>query len=112
MFSGSNADAFERVRLTRLAADLILETFGGRQTLFEIFNATGTAQIRGQLLARFDTKPYKDLAKAVAGMGDTGAAARAIEASWSVSGDTAFSTYDDVGAAYQSRNETDNPTGR
>jgi 4-hydroxyphenylacetate 3-monooxygenase len=102
MFDSPKASAHERVRLTRFAQNLTVDGFGGRQTLFEIFNATGTATIRAQLMARFDTTPYKDLARAIATGGDVDPAIDRIEARWaaSVSGD--LSVYERVGDAYTS----------
>jgi 4-hydroxyphenylacetate 3-monooxygenase len=99
MFDSPKADAYERVRLTRFAQNLTVDGFGGRQMLFEIFNATGTATIRAQLIARFDTTPYKDLARAIATGKDLETAIERIESGWTDTDDG--STYDRVGVAYQ-----------
>jgi 4-hydroxyphenylacetate 3-monooxygenase len=102
IFTSPKADAYERVRLTRFAQNLTVDGFGGRQTLFEIFNATGTATIRAQLMARFDTTPYKDLAQAIATGSDAGQAIDRIEARWAASAADDLSVYDRVGDAYKS----------
>jgi aromatic ring hydroxylase len=100
MFSGPRASAPDRARMTRLAFDLIVDAFGGRQTLFEIFNATGLATIRAQLMARFELPAYRELALATAGLGDQ----REAEAGMRVAADrgyfAGFQTYEDVGDAY------------
>jgi 4-hydroxyphenylacetate 3-monooxygenase len=99
---GENKEAaLNRVRLTRLGIDLTVDGFGGRQTLFEIFNATGVATIRGQLAARFSSAPYEELAYATAGIGDADKAIRDIEADWQPhAGELNLDTYDRVGSAY------------
>lgn len=89
--------ALDRARLTRLAFDLAVDTYGGRQTLFEIFNATGLTTIRAQMMARFDTDPYKQIALATAGIGDMREAEAALRSS--VDGDQ-VGDYDRVGDAY------------
>ena len=102
MFDSPKASAYDRVRLTRFAQNLTVDGFGGRQTLFEIFNATGTATIRAQLIARFDAAPYKELARAIATGDDVGIAIERIEARWAASAADDLSVYDRVGDAYQS----------
>jgi 4-hydroxyphenylacetate 3-monooxygenase len=102
MFSGPRASAPDRARMTRLAFDLIVDAFGGRQTLFEIFNATGLATIRAQLMARFDLPAYRELALATAGMGDQQDAEAAVRAAAETGYFAGFKTYDDVGDAYAS----------
>jgi len=103
VYGGSEQAALDRVRLTRLGIDLTSGSFGGRQTLFEIFNATGVATIRSQLSARFRSAPYAELAYATAGIGDVDQAIRDIEADWAPGtqlGDIGL--YDAVGDAYTS----------
>ena len=102
MFTSNASSAEERVRLTRYAADLTSSSFGGRQTLFEIFNATGVATIRSQLMGRFELDPYKDIARATAGLGDLEAAERALRAHASSGFFAEPSKYDSVGGAYDS----------
>ena len=99
VYGNTPQEAFDRVKLTRLGVDLTVDGFGGRQTLFEIFNATGVATIRGQLTARFDTAPYRELAYATAGIGDVEKALNDIEADWAVT-HADLSVYDRVGSAY------------
>lgn len=67
MFSNEAASARDRARLVRLAFDLACDAYGGRQTLFELFNALPLTAQRGQLIARFDVEPLKQLARAIAG---------------------------------------------
>jgi aromatic ring hydroxylase len=101
IFETPTVTALERARLTRLAFDIAVDTYGGRQTLFEIFNATGIATIRAQLMARFDTEPYKRLALAIAGVGEVTTAEVAVREAAGV-GFFADEVYDPVGAAYAS----------
>lgn len=101
VYGGSPDAATERVRLTRLGMDLTVDGFGGRQTLFEIFNATGVSTIRGQLSARFRSEPYRELAYAIAGVGDVDQAIQGIEQDWRpVAKELDLSVYDQVGSAY------------
>jgi hypothetical protein len=76
--SGSTGSARERARLLRLAWDMICDSYGGRQTLFELFNALPFVAQRGQLVARFDIEPLKTLARATAGLGSVTEAESAI----------------------------------
>lgn len=101
VYGEDTKSALDRVRLTRFAVDLTSGGFGGRQTLFEIFNATGVQTIRNSLIARFDSKPYEDLAYATAGIGDVDQAIRDIEADWTPNSEVAnVALYDKVGDAY------------
>lgn len=69
IFASPVASARDRARVTRLAWDIICDSFGGRQTLFELFNALPWTAQRMQLLASFNVEPYKQLALATAGIG-------------------------------------------
>lgn len=98
MLSTAQVDARDRARITRLAADLVSDSYAGRQTLFELFNALPFAAQRGQLVAMFDTRPYKDLARATAGVGSLPDAQRAVAAATA----NVLPDYDLLGDAYQS----------
>jgi aromatic ring hydroxylase len=80
MLTTAAASGRDRTRVTRLAWDLIGDSFGGRQTLFELFNALPWTAQRGQLMARFDVEPYKALARAAAGLDPVAPAIAAVEA--------------------------------
>jgi len=80
MFTGPKATARDRARVVRLAWDMVCDSFGSRQTLFELFNALPWTAQRGLLLAAFDTAPYKQLARATAGLDALGPAAAAAAA--------------------------------
>jgi aromatic ring hydroxylase len=67
----------DRARVTRLAWDMVCDSFGARQTLFELFNALPWTAQRGQLVASFNAEPYKQLALATAGIGSIEEAAQA-----------------------------------
>jgi 4-hydroxyphenylacetate 3-monooxygenase len=73
------ASARDRARLFRLAWDMVCDSYAGRQTLFELFNALPWTAQRAQLVARFDVQPLKDLAAAVSGIGSLGRAAAAVD---------------------------------
>lgn len=100
VFGNSEQEAFDRVRLTRLGMDIAVEGFGGRQSLFEIFNATGVATIRASLTAQFNSEPYEELAWATAGKGDLEKAMADIEADWDPTKGLDLGAYDSVGDAY------------
>jgi aromatic ring hydroxylase len=72
LFSSPSADMRERTGIFRAAFDLSSSSFGGRQTLFELFNATPWTAMRQQLLMNTDLDPFKDLARASAGLLDEG----------------------------------------
>ena len=78
MFTGPTAPARDRARVVRLAWDMVCDSFGSRQTLFELFNALPWMAQRGLLVAAFDAEPYKQLARATAGLGSLEAAAEAV----------------------------------
>ncbi|MBV9724626.1 MAG: hypothetical protein JO299_05565, partial [Gammaproteobacteria bacterium] len=78
MLAGTGASARDRARVTRLAIDVAADSYGGRQTLFELFNALPWTNQRDQLVQRYDLAPYKQLALATAGVGSLDAAAQAM----------------------------------
>jgi len=75
MFAGPDASARDRARITRLAWDMVCDSYGSRQTLFELFNALPWTGQRGLLVAGFDFEPYRRLARATAGIGSLEVAA-------------------------------------
>jgi aromatic ring hydroxylase len=76
-FAGAAASVAERARLVRLGWDMVGDSYGGRQTLFELFNALPWTAQRDQLVARFDAEPCRQLARATAGLAPLGEAAKA-----------------------------------
>jgi aromatic ring hydroxylase len=95
-FTSPAATAEERARIVRLGLDMVADSYGGRQTLFELFNALPWTAQRDQLLSRFDTTPYKQLARATAGLDSLGeAATAAAQAAGATRPD-----YDSVGRVY------------
>jgi aromatic ring hydroxylase len=54
-FTPPSGDAEERIRLFRLGWDLVGSGFGGRQAMFELFNAGSTARLQGLLPLLYDT---------------------------------------------------------
>jgi 4-hydroxyphenylacetate 3-monooxygenase len=100
MLSSSVASGRDRARVTRLAIDLAADSYGGRQTLFELFNALPWTNQRDQLVMRFEVEPYKQLARATAGIGSLDDADRAMEATL---GGTRATDYAAVGDLYGKR---------
>ncbi len=80
IFSTPVASARDRARVTRLGWDMVCDSFGARQTLFELFNAAPWTAQRSQLAAEFDLGPYRKLALATAGMGSLEEAAIEVSA--------------------------------
>jgi aromatic ring hydroxylase len=78
MFTSPAGAARDRARVVRLAWDMVCDSFGSRQTLFELFNALPWTAQRGLLVAAFDAEPYKQLARATAGLSLLEAAAAAV----------------------------------
>jgi aromatic ring hydroxylase len=99
MLSGSVASARDRARVTRLAIDLAADSYAGRQTLFELFNALPWTNQRDQLVMRYDLGPYKQLAMATAGVGSLEAAAASVSAAL----DETSTDYSAVGDLYGKR---------
>lgn len=58
-FRGANTEAEERVRLFKVAADLAINSFGGRQVLYERFYAGDLSRLMAGSFARYDTEPAK-----------------------------------------------------
>jgi len=95
-FGNPAASGRDRARVVRLAWDLVGDSFGGRQTLFELFNALPWTAQRMQLTASFNLAPYKQLALATVGLGSLEDAAGAVSADAA----PALRDYDAVGQAY------------
>ncbi len=74
-YEARDVGAEERVRLFRLAWELTSDSFGGRQTLFELFNAGGLAQGKVRVATGTDKTDYVELAKSLAGIARFGPAA-------------------------------------
>ncbi|HET7035277.1 MAG TPA: 4-hydroxyphenylacetate 3-monooxygenase, oxygenase component [Thermomicrobiaceae bacterium] len=56
---GRNVDAYERVRLFRLAWDVALSAFGSRQVLYERFFFGDPVRMASALYTGYDKEPYK-----------------------------------------------------
>lgn len=56
-FTPPGGDTEERIRLLRLGWDLVGSGFGGRQAMFELFNAGSTARLQGLITLLYDTGP-------------------------------------------------------
>lgn len=67
-FVGKDERAVERFRMLKLAWDYACDSFGGRQLLFEIYNAGGVNMNLQQFIATYDMKPHIALAKELAGI--------------------------------------------
>jgi aromatic ring hydroxylase len=102
VFSNPVGSAHARALAFGYAFDLACSSFGGRQTLFELFNALPWTAQRAQMVRRFDFDPYIDLAKAATGI-ITGpdADSAALAAASDERGTT--TDYDQVGAVYRDR---------
>ncbi len=59
-YQAKNTAAAERIRLFRLAWDIAVSTFGGRQTLYERFFFGDPVRMAGALYASYDKNPMKD----------------------------------------------------
>lgn len=100
MLSSPMAPARDRARLTRLAIDIAADGYGGRQTLFELFNALPWTNQRDQLIMRTDLEPYRQLALATAGVGSLEDADRAMDQVLRAGRETDYSA---VGSLYGKR---------
>lgn len=58
-FRGATTEADERVRLFKIAADLAINSFGGRQVLYERFYAGDLARLMAGNFNRYDKGPAK-----------------------------------------------------
>ena len=56
-FTPPGGETEERIRLLRLGWDLVGSGFGGRQAMFELFNAGSPARLQGLLPLLYDTGP-------------------------------------------------------
>lgn len=61
---GRNVDAYERVKLFRLAWDVALSSFGSRQVLYERFFFGDPVRMAGALYTSYNKEPYKELVQA------------------------------------------------
>ena len=79
-FTAYEVDAVDRIRLFRLAWDLACDSFAGRQTLFELFNAGGLTVSRLGVANGVDKTRYVELAKQLAGIGEPETAEQGLAA--------------------------------
>ena len=68
-YEGRDIDGEDRIRLFHLAWDLSADSFGGRQLLFELFNAGGLTVSKLGVANNIAKDRYVALAKSVAGIG-------------------------------------------
>ena len=61
---GRNADAWHRVRLFRLAWDIAVSAFGGRQVLYERFFFGDPVRMWSALYQTYDKEPYREKVRA------------------------------------------------
>jgi 4-hydroxyphenylacetate 3-monooxygenase len=67
-YDAHGIDADDRIKLFRLAWEIACDSFSGRQTLFELFNAGGLAMSRLGIANNTDKTRYVELAKQLAGI--------------------------------------------
>jgi 4-hydroxyphenylacetate 3-monooxygenase len=65
---GKDERAPERFRLLKLAWDYAVDSFGSRQLLFDMFNASDVHANKAGLAATYDPAPYSALARRLAGI--------------------------------------------
>jgi aromatic ring hydroxylase len=65
-FTPPSGDAEERIRLLRLGWDLVGSGFGGRQAMFELFNAGSPARLQGLITLLYDSAPATRLVQDLA----------------------------------------------
>jgi 4-hydroxyphenylacetate 3-monooxygenase len=65
-FTPPHGDADERIRLLRLGWDLVGSSFGGRQAMFELFNAGSAARLQGLITLLYDSAPAVTLVQDLA----------------------------------------------
>jgi 4-hydroxyphenylacetate 3-monooxygenase len=70
---GRNVDAYDRVRLFRLAWDATLSAFGARQVLYERFFFGDPVRMASALYASYDKEPYRQRVQAFLDRPDAGA---------------------------------------
>jgi aromatic ring hydroxylase len=67
-FGTPDVPAEDRARLLNLAWDLACDSFGGRQVLFELFNAGGLSASKLGVANSIDKRAYVELARELAGI--------------------------------------------
>jgi len=67
-FVGKDDRAKERFKMLKLAWEYACDSFGGRQLLFEMYNAGGVNMNKTAFISTYDTSPYVKLAKELAGI--------------------------------------------
>jgi 4-hydroxyphenylacetate 3-monooxygenase len=65
---GNDARAPERFRLLKLAWDYAVDSFGGRQLLFDMFNASDLHANKASIVAAYDGRSAAALARRLAGI--------------------------------------------
>jgi 4-hydroxyphenylacetate 3-monooxygenase len=65
---GQDPRALARFQMLKLAWEYAVDSFGSRQLLFEMYNASTLAVNRGRLMSSYDTSPFIRLAKDLAGI--------------------------------------------
>jgi 4-hydroxyphenylacetate 3-monooxygenase len=63
-YQAARADARSRIRLFRLAWDVALSAFGGRQALYERFFFGDPVRMAGAMFAHYDKTPYMERVRA------------------------------------------------
>ncbi|MFF7553346.1 4-hydroxyphenylacetate 3-hydroxylase N-terminal domain-containing protein [Streptomyces olivaceus] len=114
MFSSPSASRKERTTIFRAAYDLSSSSMGGRQTLFELFNASPWVTMRQQLVSNSDLAPFKDFARATAGLVDDEAEVHAIVGRVAEEGMSGSEKdlYDRVGSALLTQSGAPQPEGK
>ena len=59
-FQSATLDGPERMRLFRLAWDLSMSAFAGRQSLYEYFFFGDPVRMAGALVRSYDREPYRE----------------------------------------------------
>ena len=67
-FGGSNVSAKEKAKLFRLGWRIACDGFGGRQIMYELFNAATERTLRERLIKSYDRSSFVAMAKKVAGI--------------------------------------------
>jgi 4-hydroxyphenylacetate 3-monooxygenase len=76
-FQAARADARERIRLFRLAWDVAVSAFGGRQVLYERFFFGDPVRMAGAMFSGYDKAPYMERVRAFLTRADDETAGRA-----------------------------------
>jgi 4-hydroxyphenylacetate 3-monooxygenase len=69
-YQAARAGAGDRIRLFRLAWDMALSAFGGRQALYERFFFGDPVRMAGAMFASYDRTPYMERVRAFLGRAD------------------------------------------